>query len=224
MVYVKSALRGTRGSYSGCFVLQWQLPRRFEDLEMTTFRVVQGKVLCVNKTWWRCTVGCKSLFSGISSSVCAHGWSRCFLLLHSIRVLSALHLSRPWCCFSQIARVVGMLAEQEAASVVGKSRAGELRDALVDVTEMLRAETEAAVPQHEEPQTVVPGGDVAQAKVSSLSAIAFGYTRKLLMAGTTVNGFGLFRAVWGGDVYVGEIRSRRKHDEIHNYLLPPALL
>lgn len=83
-------------------------------------------------------------------------------------------------------RVIGMLAEQELGGVLGGGRASELRDALVDVREMLRAETEAS-PQHGEPQTVGLGGNAAQAKVRSLSANACGYTLKMLMAGTPVN-------------------------------------
>ena len=87
-------------------------------------------------------------------------------------------------------RVVGLLAEQETAGVVGEGRAGELRDALVDVREMLRAETEAAAPQHIGPETAGLGEDAAKAKVRSVSAIAFEYTLKMLMGGAPVNGCG----------------------------------
>lgn len=73
-------------------------------------------------------------------------------------------------------RVVSMLTEREAAGVVGEGRADELRGSLVDVREMLRAETEAAAPQYEEPETTGSGEDTIDEKVRSVSVIAFGNT------------------------------------------------
>lgn len=88
------------------------------------------------------------------------------------RVLGIQPIPSP-CSFSQMKQVVGMLAEQESAGVVGEGQAGELRDALVGIREMLRAETDAAAPQHEEPATTALGEDAAQAKVRSVLAIVF---------------------------------------------------
>lgn len=62
-----------------------------------------------------------------------------------------------------------MLAEQEASGAVGKGRAGELRDALVELRAILRAETENAAPQLGKPATDALKGDAARAKVSTVS-------------------------------------------------------
>ena len=104
-----------------------------------------------------------------------------------------------------------MLAEQEAAGVVGEGRAGELRGALADVREMLRAEMEAAAPQHEEPETAGLEEDAAQAKVRSVSAIALRYALFFFMGGTPVNGLGFGVEVPGkrGGVYAQEIHPEQ---------------
>lgn len=99
-----------------------------------------------------------------------------------------------------------MLTEREAAGVVGEGRADELRGALVDVREILRAETEAAAPQYDEPETT-GSEETIDEKVRSVSIIAFGNTLKMLMRGTPVNGFVLEVSGRLGGVYVQEIHT-----------------